>query len=139
MRFFIVVKRTFNLPSANERFVVESQLPTADNNYTWYRKYSDGWAEMGGRLSTGSSGWLQITLPVEMLNDRYGIWVTPTDGTENKTTIGVKISAETVTTTSFRVSASYDSDTYLNTRIYWQVLGMAATTPTYNKIQCIKY
>lgn len=29
-------------------WVVESQLPTAENNYTWYRKYKSGWIEMGG-------------------------------------------------------------------------------------------
>lgn len=29
-------------------WVVETQLPTAENNYTWYRKYKSGWIEMGG-------------------------------------------------------------------------------------------
>lgn len=37
-------------------WVVESQLPTAENNYTWYRKYKSGWVEMGG--------WRQITMSV---------------------------------------------------------------------------
>lgn len=32
----------------NGDWVVESQLPTAENNYTWYRKYKSGWVEMGG-------------------------------------------------------------------------------------------
>lgn len=32
----------------NYDFVVESQLPTAENNYTWYRKYKSGWVEQGG-------------------------------------------------------------------------------------------
>ena len=31
-------------------WVVESQLPTAENNYTWYRKYKSGWVEMGGMI-----------------------------------------------------------------------------------------
>ncbi len=31
--------------------VIESQLPTAENNYTWYRKYKSGWVEQGGTLS----------------------------------------------------------------------------------------
>ena len=38
----------------NYDFVVECQLPTAANNYTWYRKYKSGWVEMGGILSVGS-------------------------------------------------------------------------------------
>ena len=33
-------------------WVVESQLPTAENNYTWYRKYKSGWVEMGGTINT---------------------------------------------------------------------------------------
>jgi len=28
-------------------YVVETQLPTADNDYTWYRKYKSGWTESG--------------------------------------------------------------------------------------------
>lgn len=34
----------------NGDWVVESQLPTAENNYTWYRKYKSGWVEMGGMI-----------------------------------------------------------------------------------------
>lgn len=30
--------------------VIETQLPTAENNYTWYRKYKSGWVEMGGMI-----------------------------------------------------------------------------------------
>ncbi|MBO4672683.1 MAG: hypothetical protein J5608_03465, partial [Alphaproteobacteria bacterium] len=29
-------------------YVIESQNPTAENNYTWYRKYKSGWIEQGG-------------------------------------------------------------------------------------------
>ena len=28
--------------------VVDKQDPSSSNNYTWYRKYSDGWVEQGG-------------------------------------------------------------------------------------------
>lgn len=28
--------------------VIEYQMPTAENNYTWYRKYKSGWVEQGG-------------------------------------------------------------------------------------------
>ena len=33
---------------ASADYVVAWQNPTADNNYTWYRKYKSGWIEMGG-------------------------------------------------------------------------------------------
>lgn len=29
-------------------YVTEWQTPTAENNYTWYRKYKSGWVEQGG-------------------------------------------------------------------------------------------
>ena len=32
----------------NADYVIETQLPTSSNNYTWYRKYKSGWVEMGG-------------------------------------------------------------------------------------------
>ena len=50
--------------------IVESQLPTAENNYTWYRQYKSGWVEQGGIGSTNSSSF-SITLPVEMDNTKY--------------------------------------------------------------------
>lgn len=30
-------------------YVVAWQVPTAENNYTWYRKYKSGWVEQGGQ------------------------------------------------------------------------------------------
>lgn len=53
-------------------YVVASQLPTAANNYTWYRKYKSGWVEQGGKCSVaattaapGQSATL-ITFPIPM-------------------------------------------------------------------------
>lgn len=48
----------------NYDFVVESQLPTAANNYTWYRKYKSGWIEQGGTINTGSDTKTTITFPI---------------------------------------------------------------------------
>ena len=49
-------------------YVTEWQMPTADNNYTWYRKYKSGWVEQGGE-STGGT----IILPIQMLNTHYTV------------------------------------------------------------------
>ena len=50
-------------------YVVESQLPTADNNYTWYRKYKSGWVEQGQKVSTLSNNTQKtITLPVALID-----------------------------------------------------------------------
>lgn len=55
---------------ANADYLVESQLPTVENNYTWYRKYKSGWVEMGGTYDKKNE---VITLPITMTSDTYGI------------------------------------------------------------------
>ena len=100
-------------------------MPTAENNYTWYRKYRSGWVEQGGVFNINNN-WETVTIPVEMSNNNYCIYLQVTDGTENATTCGLKVSANTVTTTTFRCSSSYNNQTYLKSKIYWQVSGMAA-------------
>jgi len=57
-------------------YVIASQTPTADNNYTWYRKYKSGWVEMGGQIKGGftkANTWntRTITLPLTMANTDY--------------------------------------------------------------------
>jgi len=58
-------------------YVIASQAPTAENNYTWYRKYKSGWVEQGGRW-TGSlecvqdqEVYQQVNLPVTMADTMY--------------------------------------------------------------------
>lgn len=65
--------------SANIDYVVEFQAPTAENNYTWYRKYKSGWVEQGGRTSnftntgqsTGESK--TVILPIAMSDTYYTV------------------------------------------------------------------
>ncbi|MBR2393270.1 MAG: hypothetical protein IKB05_02150 [Alphaproteobacteria bacterium] len=53
-------------------WVVESQLPTAENNYTWYRKYKSGWVEMGGEINgSATQSDTTIALPVTMADEHY--------------------------------------------------------------------
>ncbi len=58
-------------------YVIESQAPTADNNYTWYRKYKSGWVEQGGiwsgsmNCTPGYEVTVNITLPISMTNKKY--------------------------------------------------------------------
>lgn len=56
--------------------VIEWQLPTADNNYTWYRKYRSGWVEQGCN-NPGTFG--TVTLPITMADSFYNITITPSD------------------------------------------------------------
>lgn len=52
-------------------FVIDKQDPTASNNYTWYRVYSDGWVEQGGLYNRTTTGTMYMTLPVEMADISY--------------------------------------------------------------------
>ena len=60
----------------NAHKVIEFQSPTADNGYTWYRKYADGWVEQGGlatipsRTNSGNSV-KNVSLPVQMEDSTY--------------------------------------------------------------------
>lgn len=51
-------------------YVVDFQVPTAENNYVWYRKYKSGWVEQGGPQGTTNT---TINLPVEMANTNYTV------------------------------------------------------------------
>lgn len=53
-----VVKGTSLFRSVLKNF----QLPTAENGYTWYRMYADGWVEMGGTNRDS----LTVTFPVPL-------------------------------------------------------------------------
>lgn len=53
-------------------YVVETQLPTAENQYTWYRKYKSGWVEQGGEINGGATHTdITIPLPVTMADEHY--------------------------------------------------------------------
>lgn len=97
--------------------VTEFQAPTAQNNYTWYRKYADGWVEQGGvEIASGS----MITLPIAMANTKYTVQTTPTWGTANSS--GTRgMCSYLKTTTSFNAQQESNSGSF-----DWQVSGMAA-------------
>ena len=69
--------RVSDIPEiASADYVVAWQNPTAENNYTWYRKYKSGWVEQGGLFtpkgtSTGGGTIATIALPIEMSDDKY--------------------------------------------------------------------
>jgi hypothetical protein len=106
--------------------VIEFQEPTALNNYTWYRKYADGWVEQGGTLQTTTNS---LTFPIEMADTNYQWYATalPQDfGNFRKlaavrTTTGLTGMANLYGTSSAHASAAaWDAGTF------WQVSGMAA-------------
>lgn len=111
-------------------YIIEMQNPSAQNNYTWYRKYNSGWVEQGGYITSGG-GTISVTLPVTMADANYQIILT---GEHNSTTAGSTTSVSTnpypVTTTGFYVnnyiengSTRGDGDAF-----WWEVKGMGATS-----------
>ena len=99
-------------------YVVDFQAPTAQNNYTWYRKYKSGWVEQGGIASVESSSWTPVLLPVEMADTNYGIQAT-CGGAGGGTY--VQINESGLSTTQISIGGSQD-----NTTARWEVKGMAA-------------
>lgn len=99
-------------------YVIESQVPTAENNYTWYRKYKSGWVEQGGIDTTS-----YITFPVTMLDTNYtvtcGIYLINSDIGSATVMYGDK------TTTGMRVYIRWDGAGSNGERC-WQVSGFAA-------------
>lgn len=103
-------------------YVVDFQAPTAQNNYTWYRKYKSGWVEQGGiitmEFSSGGTN-TPVTLPVTMSDANYTISATLGNRYGNK-----YLGTALPTTTDFYVCGLASvSDTG---PCYWEVKGIAA-------------
>ncbi len=99
-------------------YVVAWQSPTADNNYTWYRLYKSGWVEMGGKISTSSTGFITVNMPIKMQDSNYSItaqclsvYVVGTGSSHNyvsgKSAI---INKDTMTQSSFQVYIEVETD-----------------------------
>ncbi|MEE1030271.1 MAG: hypothetical protein UIC65_04590 [Alphaproteobacteria bacterium] len=110
-------------------YVVAWQTPTAENNYTWYRKYKSGWVEQGGQVTIPSQNAnTQINtvtpLPVKMTNQAY--YVNVCFITDGGFTSGLRNNANgrgTDTLTISTYSTINISNSYITT---WQVKGVAA-------------
>ncbi|MBR4419679.1 MAG: hypothetical protein IKT32_02250 [Clostridia bacterium] len=102
----------------NIDYVVASQMPTAGNNYTWYRKYKSGWVEQG----SSRSGKGAVTLPITMADEYYSVMLTVGTVSTLLSPHQYDLSAASKTTTGFEVvSASSPSSD-----VFWEVKGKAA-------------
>jgi hypothetical protein len=108
--------------------VIEFQAPTADNNYTWYRKHADGWVEQGGvvvvnsaSVSGGTYSTTNITFPIALQPTR--LW--KCQAKHDRFNAG--FANDTVTTGAqvYQVNDSTGSS-YTNPFVSWEVKGMAA-------------
>lgn len=119
-----------NIP-ANYDYVVESQMPTADNGYTWYRKYKSGWVEQGGRwtgsFSISARGVVNtpVTLPVPMADATYQAFAMATAQVGLLAITNPPNYPNTTTTLNVPIKEVLNSDRTV-TEFIWQVSGMSA-------------
>ena len=110
-------------------YVVESQMPTAENNYTWYRKYKSGWVEQGGFASniawTGQGASKAITLPIVMNDINYTVSATMGKNNTSWNYPGCRGFAESTTQITVGVATLGNGQGTVE-KVYWQVSGMAA-------------
>ena len=108
--------------------VIDFQEPTASNNYTWYRKYADGWVEQGGLITgftNGSNSWLykEVALPITMSDTNYTAIAEDCGIGSGSYTHGTRIDAAYRATTGFRYSYYNGAADAVAS---WEVKGMAA-------------
>ena len=110
-------------------FLVAKQDPTSSNNYTWYRKYSDGFVIQGGRTGAvnGTDATTSVTLPITMSDANYGAYVTISRDA-NGSFRDQFLVAYNRSTTSFRVYSNWagSGNGSQNNYAQWLVCGIAA-------------
>jgi hypothetical protein len=119
------------MPSDINDYVVESQFPTAQNNYTWYRKYKSGWIEQGGydnttrTASSAAAAVAAITFPAAFADTNYTFIATVT-GDYN----GIQEynnPTRTATGLTVCIIACYPNNTYTSKGFSWHASGMSAS------------
>ena len=116
----VIIWQGMDAPGLHQRVVkghevIEFQAPTAGNNYTWYRKYADGWVEMGGSIDS-ASGTYTVTFPVTMADTHYTILKTLSTTSSNNVQYS-NVSFFNKTTTSAQTNTAAVG-------FSWQVSGM---------------
>lgn len=112
-----------NVDTSVSDAVIAWQAPTAENDYTWYRKYASGWVEQGG-FAESSSGDYDVVLPVEMSDTMYCI-TAMNSAQSDKDAFGW-IFNKNKNTTGFTIGARHSGGTSNYLYANWQVCGMAS-------------
>ena len=109
-------------------YVTEWQIPSADNNYTWYRKYKSGWVEMGGiGRSSAASSPFEAVFPITMLDTNYTICVCSKSPTSTSTDTPHGCHYVSKTKTGIKViCVAGNSGDWVLADISWQICGFSA-------------
>lgn len=107
-------------------YVIASQAPTADNNYTWYRKYKSGWVEIGQKsLDLLFNTPKIVTLPVTMADTNYYTSVQPAHITSSTIFASASTVASFANTTTSILLGQWNTAS-ANLKVSWEVKGMAS-------------
>ena len=105
--------------------VIDYQEPTAENGYTWYRKYKSGWVEQGGyysgNITAGNNATINLIMP--FANTYYNISVTGEQNSNNWAYAVIKDSE--ITTSSFKVFVGAGNSSDKVKGVYWKACGFA--------------
>ena len=119
----------FKVPKKLSRVLVRTQKLTADNNYTWYNVYADGWVEQGGTFNIDSLSltagttkvYTGINFPIELKESPKIISIE-----NNMSFFNNHYLDETTTSMSIKVSNQLAVNwTEENKIIIWKVSGYA--------------
>lgn len=111
-------------------YVVDWQMPTSANSYTWYRKYKSGWVEQGGRCTVpatnaNTSSSVTVKLPVP-ISDAAAATLTY-NGTASTAYYANCEDQAAITTTSVIIGRWNNGSNTADARYYnWNLSGMAA-------------
>jgi len=102
--------------------VIEFQAPTAENDYTWYRLYADGWVEQGGTVAPGSSS---VSFAIEFVDTNYYFNANLTEGGAEGT-LHIISGLYTTTGCSLKEGQYATTGRALTKNAKWFACGMAA-------------
>ena len=107
--------------------LIDFQIPTAGNGYTWYRKYADGWVEQGGIKLQNTDSKQDLSFPIEMNGPTYSVLTSVMDDNLSNYVFCVKVTDKTTTGFKTTIWGSYQQGTLTSGyNFVWQVSGMSA-------------
>lgn len=110
--------------------VVAFQKPTADNDYTWYRKYASGWVEMGGFKVINSSAQAAGAYTTATVNFPLALSIVcgwNCQAKHDRFNAGFATDLRGAAASSGSLYQVNDSSgSFSNPYVYWEVRGMAA-------------
>ncbi len=107
-------------------YVIASQMPTAENSYTWYRKYKSGWVEQGGIKDTHNT--IQtVIFPIAMKSSNYTVFVHNINASDNPQ-IEVSYNKNKTSTQMqvFKVWLNQTTPVMTGGAVSWMIQGMGA-------------